>query len=629
MTSLKCRALSALAMSIITSPAAALQFDYGELNGTLNTLVTVGIVDRVQDRDPGLISRGNGGTGLSSNIDDGNLNYDRGDIAYAPALVNQELTLRWRDYGFVASGQYFYDPVNTDFDEKARRGKRRAKATEEVIGHDVKLLDAYAFMNADPFGMPVSLRLGKQVISWGESSFIQFGLNSINTYDQTKLRFPGLELKNVFVPEPLAFLQMSLTDDLGFETFYKLGQEEIIIDPQGSLYGQVDGLSIGGDFLALESNFFNQNDLPDGYKIFRRPDKKADPDGQYGFAMRYLTPLLGSTEFGIYYLHVDSTLPVTSGYTISQQQWNQLNQLDPELLPGVQDPTGLSGVLLIQGLLQPQNLSQQQVERLRAIHGLGGYRLEYLEKIPIYGLSFNTTLPIGIALQGEFSYRHNQPLQIDDYELVYHGLAPVSQLAGPVGGTLFQQFFPPNQLGNDVGPGEYFKGYVRRDMMQLQFTGSYLFGPRNPFRAEQWIVAGEVGATQLRDLPGKNELRFEGPGTFQKGGNPGVSNNFYSDDFGWGYRLLTVLNYSNIFGSSWGFNPVLTFFHDVKGTPAGPARSFIEDRMSSSLTLRFDYLQRWTLGLGYAAEFGIGDDYKETNLLHDRDNVSVFAKYAF
>ena len=614
---------------LATAPArAGINFKWGEVDGNLDTLVTAGVSYRVEERDPDLVSIGNGGNGLSSNIDDGNLNYDKGDIAYAPLLVNQDLTLRWGQFGFFTSGQYFYDPVNTNFEEPALNFADRPAATEEIIGNDIKLLDAYAFYNGELFEFPFSFRVGKQVISWGESSFIQFGLNAVNTYDQTKLRFPGAELKNVFVPEPLAYLQVELSDNIGMETFYKLGQREIIIDPQGSLYGQVDGLAVDGNFLALESVFYNQNDLPDGYKIFRRPDKKAPASGQYGLSLSYIAPWLDSTEFGLYFMNVHSSLPVTSGFSISAEDFAQINQLVPGT--GIQDPTGLIGVLAIQGLLAPEGVNPISAQNVRDAHrGLGGYRLEYLEDIRIYGLSFNTSTPFGMALQGEFSYRKDQPIQIDDYELVYHGLAPVEQLAGPVGGTLFAQFFPGNQLGSDIAPGQYFEGFRRHDVMQLQFTGSYLFGPRNPFGAAQWVMAGEIGATKVLDLPEKSELRFEGPGTFQKGGTPGVRDDFYSEDFGWGYRIITFLNYPNIFHTSWGFNPTFTFFHDVNGTPAGPARSFIEDRMSSSVNLRFDYLQRWSLGLSYVAEFGIGSDYDETNLLHDRDNAAAYVKYAF
>lgn len=612
-------------MTVMALPATALDFTIADHEGKLDTFVTFGIVQRIQSRDEALVSQGNGGNGLSSNIDDGNLNYERGDLVSAIAFVNQDLQIGSPDYGVFARGLYFFDTVNTDFDEPARAGGKRPGAVQRLIGSDAQLLDAYAYVNFDLGDYPFSLRVGRQVISWGESTFIQFGVNQANTYDLTKLRFAGAELRNVFSPVNMVYLQTELGQDTGLSMFYLLDRRELIADPQGSYYSPLDGLGVGGTFLAVESRFFNQNDLPDGYKIFRKPDRRAREDGQFGFALTHLVPEFGGIEFGLYFLNVHSMLPVTSGYSMSAEQFAQLN----ELAGGIQDPTGLSGVLLIRGLLNPESLTPGQVETLRAARlGVGGYQLEYPEDVKIYGLSFNTTLPFGVALQGEFSYTQDQVFQIDDYELVYHGLSPVTQLAGPVGGTAFALFFPDNQLGRNTTPGEYFQGYRRFDMLQLQLTGTYLFGPRNPFFAQQWLLLVEAGVTYIPDLPEKRELRFEGPGTFEKGGTEGVSDAYYSESFGWGYRILTQLNYPNLFGSGWGFNPQLTFFHDVNGTPAGPARSFTEDTMQSALSLRFDYGGAWTLDLSWVSYFGIGE-YRDTNLLHDRDLLAFTVKYAF
>ena len=41
--------------------------------------------------------------------------------------------------------------------------------------------------------------------------------------------------------------------------------------------------------------------------------------------------------------------------------------------------------------------------------GTATYFAEYPEDIKLYGLSFNTAGPAGVALQGEYSYRSNQP----------------------------------------------------------------------------------------------------------------------------------------------------------------------------------------------------------------------------
>src|SRR3546814_18621884 len=52
--------------------------------------------------------------------DDGDINYDKGDLTKAVAKVTQDLTLNWGDFGFYGRWLYFYDFVNNDFDETHR-----------------------------------------------------------------------------------------------------------------------------------------------------------------------------------------------------------------------------------------------------------------------------------------------------------------------------------------------------------------------------------------------------------------------------------------------------------------------------------------------------------------------------
>lgn len=53
----------------------------------------------------------------SGNFDQGNLNYDRGDITQGGIRINQDVLLTWGDFGFFFKGIAFYDPFNHDFDE--------------------------------------------------------------------------------------------------------------------------------------------------------------------------------------------------------------------------------------------------------------------------------------------------------------------------------------------------------------------------------------------------------------------------------------------------------------------------------------------------------------------------------
>lgn len=53
----------------------------------------------------------------SSNFDQGNLNYARGDVTQGGIRINQDLILTWRNFGFFVKGIAFYDPFNANFTE--------------------------------------------------------------------------------------------------------------------------------------------------------------------------------------------------------------------------------------------------------------------------------------------------------------------------------------------------------------------------------------------------------------------------------------------------------------------------------------------------------------------------------
>ncbi len=55
------RAWAASMLISLSLPAAALDFSLGDYEGKLDTFVTLGVVQRLQSRDPGLVSEGNGG----------------------------------------------------------------------------------------------------------------------------------------------------------------------------------------------------------------------------------------------------------------------------------------------------------------------------------------------------------------------------------------------------------------------------------------------------------------------------------------------------------------------------------------------------------------------------------------
>jgi hypothetical protein len=131
---------------------------------------------------------------FSVNGDDGNLNYDDGDLFSNAFKITSEMSLNIRDSGAFVRATYFYDFENEGKDVLS-------DLAQDKVGSEFKLLDAFVFHNfAISDTSNGSVRFGRQVVSWGESTFIQNGINVINPIDVAKLRVAGAELKEAFLP---------------------------------------------------------------------------------------------------------------------------------------------------------------------------------------------------------------------------------------------------------------------------------------------------------------------------------------------------------------------------------------------------------------------------------------------
>jgi hypothetical protein len=250
------------------------------------------------------------------------------------------------------------------------------------------------------------------------------------------------------------------------------------------------------------------------------------------------------------------------------------------------------------------------------------YNTEYPEDIKLFGVSFNTELKgSGIALQGEISHRLDAPLQVDDIEILYAALSPSFLAAGnPYSGQLGAYF-----------PGASIEGYIEKDVTQVQFTATKVFGPT--FGADQLLLLGEAALTHVHDMPSKDKLRLNGPGTYV-GCNAGMAyahfpkpiegSSHFADADSWGYRLVTRMDFNNAIGAI-NLKPRISWRHDVSGISPGPGGNFLEDRKAISFGVAADYQNRWSYDISYTNYFGAG----RYNLINDRDIISANIKYSF
>jgi hypothetical protein len=153
----------------------------------------------------------------------------------------------------------------------------------------------------------------------------------------------------------------------------------------------------------------------------------------------------------------------------------------------------------------------------------------------------------------------------------------------------FTETFGQTSLG-EFGADEVVRGFVEADKTQTSLGIIQLFGPR--LGAAQTQLGFDIGWVHIHDLP-KSHI---------------------ADSDSWGYRIAAGLVYDGVFGGI-SLTPRVVFTHDVDGTPPGPLPAFIEDLKSFSVALGVNYIDTWTLDLGYTTFF----DGAPLNLFADRD----------
>ena len=559
--------------------AASFKSDSGDWTLSWDTTIGYGQGWRVSPLDCRLVAIANGGCGYSPNIDDGDLNYPR-SATFSEALSGTtELALNYKDkFGAFVRASGLYDWKVMD---DATAHSPLSHDAKGVVGSYVRLLDAFGYLRFDMGTMPSELRLGRQVVDWGESTFIPGGLNQVDYFDVTALQVPGAELKQALLPDESAVLNLQLTKHLSTQLLYLFDWHKDIIEPDGAYFSTNDVAGAGGNrvilgFGAISDQGVDFSSLGGGVindfqTIPRLADHKPSESGQYGVRLKYYLPNFGQgTELGFYFLNYTSRLPVVSLQTGSQAGLgnafgaaNAVGAAAQAVAAGLPVAAAIAtGAAVGQqaAVSQGGNLSAttaQQYATIGANTLIAGGNVnnqasnlaaneyarteglfeEYPQNIKMLGVSFNTQIQkTGTALQGEVAFRHNVPIQIDDVELIYASLTPfetgIARLLGEpttgpghcVAGSA-TPITGCNQLGL-YGLGQVVKGYELKNTWHFDVTATQVFA--NVFRAAQAVLVVEAGADyvpgledQLSGGPEGFGLRYDGPGT-NLSGNPNL-----------------------------------------------------------------------------------------------------------
>ena len=606
--------------STLAGPAFGVSFNIGEIEGSFDSSLSVGASWSTAKANRDLIGVNNGGKGLSQTSDDGHLNFKRGETFSKIFKGIHDLELKYGDTGVFVRGKYWYDfelkDESREFKDISDKGRQ-----EGARSSGGQILDAFIYHNYSIADEPGSVRFGKQVVSWGESTFIGGGINSINPIDVAAFRRPGAEIKEGLIPVNMFYVSQTLTDNLSAEAFYQLDWQQTVTDNCGTFFSQPDVVSKGCDdnlrLLAKRSTIaaapggagalaaFNARGIDtneEGTLVRRTKDREARDGGQFGVAMHYnFEPL--DTEFGAYFMNYHSRAPIFSATAAPASAY--------AIAPGF-------------GSLAPVFIA-----------GNSKYFVEYPEDIRLYGLSFSTTLPTGTAWSGEISYRPNAPVQLNTTDILYAGVRDLPPAFGLGNASLLKGT-----------PGQDLNGYRRKEITQFQTTLTHFFD--QVMGASRLTLVGELGITHVGGLESKSDVRYGrdpvfGPGALPSTGgrntcsqilNPSTiggagagadasnvskycDNDGFTTATSWGYRGRAIWEYPDVFAGV-NLKPNVAWSHDVKGYSPGPGGNFEEGRKAVSLGLDAEYQNTYTASLAYTNFFG-----GKFSTVDDRDFIAL------
>src|SRR5690554_2739077 len=256
--------LSVLALAIAgMSQVQAVDFEMGEFNLKVDSKLTLGSSWRMEDRNndyiaagtlaaqgitPGIATNPTYQGNSSSNTDNGNMNFDKGDAFSQVITGNHSLNLthnEYRNVGAKVSFRYWYDHALSDLDGPNNAGLvhdwKGTKAFDDAKS-GIELMDAYVWGEFDVAGRPAQAILGRHVLNWGQSTFIQGGQNAANPIDVQALRRPGAELRDALLPVTMLSGSIAL-DEMGnfnLEGYYQLEWERTRADACGTYFANTD-----------------------------------------------------------------------------------------------------------------------------------------------------------------------------------------------------------------------------------------------------------------------------------------------------------------------------------------------------------------------------------------------------
>lgn len=579
----------------VSAPAFAVEVQLGTVGGSLNSTLGMGFGNRLMNPNSGLVGDpAFGGTnpGQWSGGDDGNLNYKKGDFYTSYVKGNHELLLKAPDgwKGF-ARGIWKYDFKAGD----TRRTDLSGAASDQIV-LNAELLDLWVSKDFSLAGQNGRIRVGNQVISWGEALFYIGGISN-NVLDFQKLLVPGTQMKEAFLPVPAISVSTSLPSGLTAEAYLQADWRRTRVAPVGSYFSASDIYDKGRVPVSFKGSNFNVF----GADQYALTGSRSLTEGQA------LAAINGNGDFGV---------PVLRDKTPADWDFRQAG-LALHWTP--QDSKFNFGAYVTN--------YHDQFPVLNLVNG-GAYQWEFQKNRQMYGVTAN--FPVGNwAVGTEYSYRPHDAVTLGG------GFVPGGPLdantngaAGIVNLPLFQDF-QKHQLSVtgmlSLTPGDHgwFLDLLGADTAFLTAETAVTYYPgveKGVTRTIEGVAVHQVAAAGY--LAPLNKSNPAAPISAAIG-----------TDASWGYTVDFNWTYDGKLLAGWQITPGVTLSHAVIGDTPNYAAQFLEGNMSTNFYILFNQNPtKWQGGLNYTTWYSAPwqqNTVVERQYLRDRDFVGGFVSYSF
>lgn len=298
------RSVAAAVGALLSVGAQAMTFETDDIRGSFDSTITVGTGIRAKSPGCSLITAGASGNGAPTGClaptsalgDQGNLNYGKGDAFTTYVKGSHELLLKLpSDISFLGRVNWIKDlsAANTTGYVSATTPPNLTDGLADDARKDLRfkarLLDLWVSKSFQVGEERARVRIGNQVINWGESLFLPGGINSTNAVDIMRAAQPGTQLKEVLLPAPMISVASGLGNGLNVEAYLQSNWNGNYMPPSGSYWSTANGLGKGHDAYGLI-------------------EAKPKDGGQWGVALRY-QPEGTSLNLGAYALNYHDKSP--------------------------------------------------------------------------------------------------------------------------------------------------------------------------------------------------------------------------------------------------------------------------------------------------------------------------------